>query len=111
MNHTPNALILGYRRGINVTESIRVDAEGLRTHAGVCDAAAASLSGASAPAASGHLTQATVSAVQYGHTLLRGVIAALAARATSTGDSLRSAAGVYVATDGDSAQSIRTLQA
>lgn len=93
-----------------MTESIRVDAEGLRAHAGVCDSAAASLSGVSAPAVSGHLTQATVSAVQQGHTLLRGVLTALALRATSTGDTLRSAAGVYVASDGDSAQSIRTLQ-
>lgn len=98
-------------RGIYVAESIRVDAEGLRAHGGVCDAAAVSLSGALAPAASGHLTQATVSAVQHGHALLRGVLIALAGRATSTGDTLRSAAGMYVATDGDSAQSIRTLQA
>lgn len=94
-----------------MAESIRVDADGLRAHAGVCNGAAASLAGASAPSASGHLTQATVSAVQHGHTVLREVLSALAGRATSTGDTLRSAAGMYVATDGDSAQSIRTLQA
>ncbi|CPT81026.1 Protein of uncharacterised function (DUF2580) [Mycobacteroides abscessus] len=93
-----------------MAEAIKVDAEGLRSHAAMCDIAAAALSAAAAPAPTGHLTQATVSAVQHGHTSVRGVLTALAVRATSTGDTLRAAAGAYAATDDDSAQSIRTLQ-
>ncbi len=92
-----------------MADAIKVDAEGLCSHADACDVAAAALSAAAAPAHTGQLTQATVSAVQHGHTLVQGVLTALAGRARSTGDTLRAAAGVYAATDGDSAESIRTL--
>lgn len=89
---------------------LRVDADGLRTHAQVCDAAASALSGAAAPTAAGHSTQATASAVMTGHELVDSLASKLSARATSFGYKLRTASGMYVTTDVDSGQAISTVQ-
>jgi len=83
-----------------------VDGEGLLSHADVCDTAAATIP-AQAPAAAGHLTQPTTAAVAHGHALIAAVAAQLTQRATATGTTLRAAAGEYVGTDSDNAQSIR----
>ena len=88
-------------------EHIAVDGEGLLSHAGVCDTAAAAIP-VLAPAAAGHLTQATTAAVAHGHALIAAAAAQLASRATTTGTALRTAAGEYVSTDNDNAQSIST---
>lgn len=92
-----------------MAEQLRVDAEGLRSHAAVCDASAAALP-LPTPATAGHTAQASTSAVSAGHALVDAVAARLAARATSTGFKLRTADGVYRHTDGDSAQSISSVQ-
>lgn len=86
-------------------EQIAVDSAGLLSHAGVCDAAAAAVP-TLAPPAAGHLTQATTAAVERGHALAEAFAAQLTGLATATGTTLRAAAGVYVSTDGDNAQSI-----
>jgi len=91
-----------------VADAVKVDAEGLHSHADVCDTAAASLAGINAPAAGGHHTQASTSAVTMGHSLIDTVTATLSGRATSTGETLRSAAASYTRTDGDSGQAIST---
>lgn len=91
-----------------MADAIKVDAEGLQSHAGVCDTSAASLAGITAPVAAGHHTQASTSAVTTGHALIDTVTASLADRATSTGDKLRTAATGYTNTDGDSGQAIAT---
>ena len=88
-------------------EILRVSSDGLLSHAGVCDTAAAALP-VPAPAPAGHLTQATTSAVAHGHALIDAVAAQLTQRATGTGTTLRAAAGEYVGTDSGSAQSIST---
>lgn len=88
-------------------EHIAVDSEGLLSHAGVCDTAAATIP-VPAPSAAGHLTQATTAAVAQGHTLIDTVAAQLSNRVTATGAALRTAAGVYVTTDSGNAQSIST---
>jgi len=90
-----------------VGEHITVDGEGLLSHAGVCDISASSIP-VLAPAAAGHLTQATTAAVAHGHALIDAAAAQLASRATATGTALRTAAGEYVSTDNDNAQSIST---
>ena len=86
-------------------EHIRVDGEGLLSHAGVCDTAGAAIP-APAPSAAGHSTQATTAAVAQGHALTDAVEGRLSGRATATGTTLRTAAGAYVSTDGGNAQSI-----
>lgn len=91
-----------------MAEQLRVDAEGLQSHADLCDSAAASLAGITAPVAAGHHTQASTSAVTMGHSLIDGVTSALSDRATSTGATLRVAAASYTRTDGDSGQAIST---
>ena len=91
-----------------MADAIKVDAEGLQSHAAVCDTAAATLSAATTPAPAGHLTQASAAAVANGHTLVQVATAALSSRATSTGDKLRAAAADYARTDGDSGQTIST---
>lgn len=91
-----------------MSDALRVDAEGLRSHADVCDSSAASLAGVTAPVAAGHHTQASTSAVTTGHSLIDAVTSALSDRATSTGDKLRAAAASYTSTDGDSGQTIAT---
>lgn len=88
-------------------EHIRVDIEGLLSHAGMCNRAAMALP-VPAPPAAGHLTQATAVAVARGHTLTHTVATQLSYRATDTGAILRTAAAAYVSTDGGSAQSIST---
>jgi len=88
--------------------ALRVDAEGLQSHADVCDTAAASLSVITAPAAAGHHTQTSTSAVTAGHSLIDGVTTTFSDRAASTGETLRTAAASYTSTDGDSAQAIST---
>ncbi|WP_166555356.1 type VII secretion target [Mycolicibacterium sp. CBMA 226] len=93
-----------------MSDALRVDAEGLQSHAEVCDTAAASLSGITAPAAEGDHTQASTSAVTTGHSLIDNVTATLAGRATSTGETLRAAAASYTRSDGDSGQAISTVQ-
>lgn len=93
-----------------MADAIKVDAEGLHSHAGVCDTAAASLAGITAPASAGHHTQASSSAVTTGHALIDTVTSTLSDRATSTGDKLRAAAASYTRTDGDSGQAISTVQ-
>jgi len=94
-------------RLFNVGEYIRVDNAGLLSHAGVCDTAAAAIP-ASAPSAAGQLTQATTGAVEHAYVLIDALATQLTERATATGTALRAAAGVYVTTDGDNAQSIST---
>lgn len=86
-------------------ERLRVSSDGLLSHAGVCDTAASTLP-VPAPPAAGHLTQATTAAVARGHALIDAVAARLSGRATTTGTTLRTAAGVYVTTDDGNAQSI-----
>ncbi|MFL0289173.1 type VII secretion target [Mycobacterium sp. SMC-21] len=94
-----------------MADAIKVDAEGLQSHANVCDTAAASLAGIAAPAASaGHHTQASTSAVTMGHSLIDTVTSTLSGRATSTGEKLRAAAARYTRTDGDSGQAISAVQ-
>lgn len=88
-------------------EHIALDSEGLLSHAGVCDTAAAAIP-AAAPSAAGHLTQATTAAVAQGHALIAAVAARLSERAAATGTTLRTAAGKYAGTDSDNAQSIST---
>lgn len=90
-----------------VGEHIRVDSAGLLSHAGVCDTAAAEIP-APAPPAAGHLTQATTAAVEHAYALIDALASQLTTRATSTGTTLRAAAGEYVTTDSDNAQSIST---
>jgi len=92
-----------------MAHAIKVDAEGLNSHAATCDTAAITLSAAATPAPAGHLTQASTAAVAHGHALVRAATAALSGRATSTGDKLRAAAADYTGTDGDSAQAISTI--
>ncbi|SHP28338.1 Protein of uncharacterised function (DUF2580) [Mycobacteroides abscessus subsp. abscessus] len=89
-------------------DAIKVDAEGLHSHADVCDTTAAFLAGITAPASAGHHTQASSSAVTTGHSLIDTVTSTLAGRATSTGEKLRAAAASYTRTDGDSGQAIST---
>lgn len=89
---------------------VQVDAAGLHAHAAVCDTAAAALSGAAAPAAAGHLTQPSAAAVAHGNALVQAAVGKLAGRATSTGETLRTAAVNYTTTDGDSGQSIAAVQ-
>lgn len=91
-----------------MADSIKVDTEGLLSHAQVCDAVWASLDGAAAPAGRGHLTQASTAAVAHGNGLVQAVTTTLSRRAIGTGDTLRTAAGGYVTTDGDSGQAIAT---
>ncbi len=91
-----------------MADAIKVDAEGLRSHADVCDTAAASVAGINAPVAAGHHTQASSSAVTTGHALIDGVTTTLSGRASSTGEKLRAAAASYTRTDGDSGQAIAT---
>lgn len=91
-----------------MADSIKVDAEGLQSHADVCDTAAASLAGITGPVAAGHHTQVSTSAVTTGHSLIDSVTSTLSDRATTTGDKLRSAAAAYAKTDGDSGQAIAT---
>jgi len=93
-----------------MSDAVKVDAEGLLSHAGVCETAAASLAGVATPVATGHLTQASTAAVAHGHSLVQAATAALSGRATSTGDKLRTAAADYTRTDGDSGQSIAAVQ-
>lgn len=88
-------------------EHITVDGEGLLSHAGVCDISASSIP-VLAPAAAGHLTQATTAAVAHGHALVNALAAQLTERATSTGTTLRAAAGEYISTDSGNAQTIST---
>ena len=88
-------------------EHIRVDSEGLLSHAIMCDSAAMAIP-VPAPPAAGHLTHAPAAAVARGHTLTNTVATQLSHRATDTGATLRTAAGAYVSTDGGSAQSIST---
>lgn len=89
-----------------MADAIRVDSEGLRAHAALCDMVAADLAGRPTPAASGAAHQATTAAVVRGHGAVQQAAAALAARVSSTGFKLRTADGVYRTTDSDSAQSI-----
>ncbi|WP_157896130.1 type VII secretion target [Mycobacteroides chelonae] len=91
-----------------MSDAIKVDAEGLHTHAAVCDTASAALTGTQTPAAAGTVHQATTAAVQHGNALVQAAAATLAGRATSTGDKLRAAAGNYTSTDCGSAQAIST---
>ena len=95
-----------------VGEHVTVDSDGLLSHAGVCDTAAAAIRAAAfraaAPSAAGHLTQATTAAVAQGHALIDAIAARLSERATATGTTLCTAAGKYAGTDSDSAQSIST---
>lgn len=91
-----------------MSDALRVDAEGLQSHADVCDTAAASLAGITAPVAPGHHTQASSSAVTTGHSLLDTVTSILSERLTNTGARLRTAAADYTRTDGDSGQTIST---
>lgn len=91
-----------------MTDAIKVDAEGLHTHAAVCDTTSAALTTAQAPTATGAAHQATTAAVTHGNALVQTAAATLAGRATSTGDKLRVAAGNYTTTDGGSAQAIST---
>ena len=88
-------------------EIVRVSSDGLLSHAGACDAAAATLP-VPVPPAAGHLTQPTTVAVVRGHALVDAVAAHLSGRATSTGTTLRTAAGEYGTTDSENAQSIST---
>jgi hypothetical protein len=90
-----------------VGEHISVDSDGLLSHAGVCDTAAAAIP-AAAPTATGHLTQATTAAVAQGHALIDTAAAKLSERIRATGTTLRTAAGVYATTDSGNAQSIST---
>lgn len=85
---------------------LQVDAEGLQSHAAVCDLVAEALSGTAAPAAAGHITQASAAAVAAGHGHVNAVASTLAARATSFGNTLRVASGAYVTTDEGGARSI-----
>jgi hypothetical protein len=89
-----------------VADAIKVDAEGLQSHAQVCDASASALSAIAAPTAAGHITQPSTSAVAVGHALVDTVTGHLATRATSFGYKLRVASGAYVTTDEDSGQAI-----
>jgi len=93
-----------------VADAIKVDAEGLHMHAAVCDSAAAALSGGAASTSAGHLTQPSAADVAHGNTLVRAATAKLVGRATSTGETLRTAAASYTATDGDSGQAIAAVQ-
>lgn len=86
-------------------EIVRVSSDGLLSHVGICDTAAATLP-VPAPSAAGHLTQPTTAAVVHGHALVDAVAAHLSGRATSTSTTLRTAAGEYGTTDGENAQSI-----
>lgn len=88
-------------------EHITVDSEGLLSHAGVCDSAASTMP-VPTPPAGGHPTQATTAAVAHGHALIDTVAAQLSGRATATGTTLRTAAGMYSGTDSGNAQSIST---
>lgn len=97
-------------RGFAMANVVQVDAAGLHAHAAVCDTAAAALSGAAAPAAAGHLTQPSAAAVAHGNALVQAAVGKLAGRATSTGETLRTAAVNYTTTDGDSGQSIAAVQ-
>jgi len=90
-----------------VGERIAVDSAGLLSHAGVCDLSASTIP-VPAPAAAGHLTQATTAAVAHGHALVNALAAQLTERATSTGTTLRAAAGEYISTDSGNAQTIST---
>lgn len=91
-----------------MSDAVKVDAEGLQSHADVCDTAAASLAGITAPVAAGHATQASTSSVTTGHSLIDTVTSSLSDRAMSTGDKLRTAAADYTRTDGESGQAIAT---
>ncbi|CPR69836.1 type VII secretion target [Mycobacteroides abscessus] len=91
-----------------MSDAIKVDAEGLHTHAAMCDSASAALTSAQAPTAAGAVHQPTTAAVTHGNALVQAAAATLAGRATSTGDKLRVAAGDYATTDGGSAQAITT---
>lgn len=91
-----------------MSDALRVDAEGLQSHAEACDTAAASLAGNTAPVVAGHHTQASTSAVTTGHSLIDSVTSRLSDRATSTGDKLRATAASYTRTDGDSGQTMAT---
>ncbi|TDK89972.1 type VII secretion target [Mycolicibacterium mucogenicum] len=91
-----------------MSDALRVDSEGLQSHADVCDTTAASLLGITAPVAAGHHTQASMSAVTTSHSLIDTVTSTLSNRATSTGETLRAAAASYTRTDGDSGQAIST---
>lgn len=89
---------------------VRVDAAGLHAHAAVCDTAATALSGGAAPGGGGHLTQPSAAAVAHGNALVQAATAKLVGRATSTSETLRTAAVNYTTTDGDSGQSIAAVQ-
>ncbi|MCX8559224.1 type VII secretion target [Mycolicibacterium mucogenicum] len=88
-------------------ERIAVDGEGLLSHAGVCDTAAAAIP-VPVPPAAGHVTQATTAAVAQGNALLDAGAAQLSRRATATSTTLRAAAGAYVTTDSGNGQAIST---
>ncbi|BBX87939.1 type VII secretion target [Mycolicibacterium aubagnense] len=92
-----------------MSDVVRVDAEGLASHAAVCDSVADALSGRVAPTATGHITQASTSAVTTGHGIIDAVTGHLAARATSFGYKLRVASGVYVDTDEAGAGTIAAI--
>ncbi|AMU64508.1 type VII secretion target [Mycobacteroides abscessus] len=89
-----------------MAEAIKVDVQGLSSHAAVCDTAAAALSGAAIPAPADHLTQASTAAIAHGNALVRAAAATISGRATATGDKLRAAAREYTTTDGASGQAI-----
>lgn len=89
-------------------DAMRVDDDGLRAHAEVCDTVAADLS-TPAPTTDGHATQATTVAVARGHALIDTFTARLSTRATSTGQKLRVADDVYRTTDSVSARNLAAV--
>lgn len=88
-----------------MAEAMRVDGDGLRAHAELCETVAADLA-APAPASAGHTTQATTAAVAQGHALIDTIATKLTARTISTGQKVRTADGVFRTTDAMSARNL-----
>jgi len=91
-----------------MADAVRVDSEGLQSHAALCDAAAAALP-VPAPSAAGQASQATTAAIARAHALVDAVAAKLVTRVASTGLKLRTADGVYRTTDAVSARNLGAI--
>jgi hypothetical protein len=89
-----------------VGDTLNVDGDGLYSLAARCDAVATSLIARSRAPDTGPSVQATAIAVSDAHALVGVTAAVLAARASSTGEYLRIADGVYRSTDGASARNL-----
>ncbi|WP_071288662.1 type VII secretion target [Mycolicibacterium llatzerense] len=91
-------------------ESIKVDAEGLRAHAAMCDtiADAVTASPVTEPTTN-RLHLATAAAVADGHDAVMAAATCVAARVAATASALHAAATSYTDTDIESAQDLTAI--